>query len=45
MRFDSLPISEADYYLNRTIKNLATYRVAALLRDQEPPGLCESCYG
>ena len=45
MRFDSLPIPEADYYLNRTIQNLATYRVVASLSVQEPPGLCETCYG
>jgi hypothetical protein len=45
MRFDSLPILEADYYLNRTVHNLTVYRVVALLTAQEPPGLCEACYG
>jgi hypothetical protein len=45
MRFDSLPILEADYYLNRTVHNLTAYRVLALLSAQEPPGLCEACYG
>jgi hypothetical protein len=45
MRFDSLPILDADYYLNRTVQNLTAYRVVALLSAQEPSGLCEACYG
>ena len=45
IRLDSLPVPEADYYLNRTVQNLTNYRVVALQSVQEPPGLCEACYG
>ncbi len=44
LRFDSIDYSNIDYYQNRTIPSLITYRLDPLTF-YESPGICEPCYG